>query len=524
MSFAKKIASRLVILCVAWSSVCGAQNKSTETLKASGLLQESEKYSLQATKERPQLRTILDKLGLRYLHQLDPDKVYNLNTRTGEVTVLDKAQNPDVGPQAIIDFGFGTPTARISGPGGSIMGEARTVVTCPFSGQFATVSGFMASTVSRDPIGGIRQGILVVDDWLDTIAQVNFGVLKVSGGVKNPMNRTTMESTHTGSCGEDFKAANLVATWPNLRVEMAIDDTGSMGDELEGVKTALAGFIGTQNQSEFQRGVSYELISFKDSPTLRLANTEDTNAAIQAVQGLSAGGGGDCPEDSLGAVNLALSGAENDDNSDGSVLLVTDASPLNGTVDQVISRATAAGVKVNVMLSGDCAAAAKAFSRNGQDARSANAASAAVSAIDAYKRLAEETGGLYFYEPNGTAEDYADILTDIFESSANGFQALVDKQTYPLQGGASGELTYRFEVPAGATNIHVITYGGTGDLSLYIRKGAVPNTDSYDAKSIRSGNSETVHIDNPGAGTWFIKIIGKTAYSGASLRPSYGLP
>lgn len=100
-----------------------------------------------------------------------------------------------------------------------------------------------------------------------------------------------------------------------------MDDTGSMGDEIGGLKSALTSFINSRNSdpAQPQRGVSYELISFKDSPRLRLANTEDTAAAINAVGSLSASGGGDCPEDALGGLGLALNRLEGDENYEGSI-------------------------------------------------------------------------------------------------------------------------------------------------------------------------------------------------------------
>ncbi|WP_133125705.1 hypothetical protein [Xanthomonas prunicola] len=135
------------------------------------LIARSKNFSSQMTIEHPETGVILKKLGLKYLHELDPNLVYQLNTRTGDVRTLTREQSAaggSVGPAAIF-WGFGTPTVRISG-GAAINGEAATTVTCPFSAQTAEVSGFMASTVSRDPIAGIRNGVLVVDDPLTSRA------------------------------------------------------------------------------------------------------------------------------------------------------------------------------------------------------------------------------------------------------------------------------------------------------------------------------------------------------------------
>lgn len=386
-------------------------------------LEASKAYSARVLAERPEVRLLLSRLGLDYLHQLHPDKLYVLNRSTLAVTVRHAqapaaaapgsgSSAPDAAPNAI--FGFMSAVNEIKAPGADILGLAKTVVTCPFGAQTADVLGFMASTVSRDPIAGLRNGVITRDDFLDTISEANFRVLKAAGGARNPINRTAMETTHSGTCGSDVMVRNVVATWPPLRLGMVIDDTGSMGEELGGVKTALTGFIDrvATDTGRTQRVVSYDLVSFKDSPSVRLANSTDTFAAIAAVNGLFASGGGDCPEDSLGALGAELAQLAADDNSEGEIVLVTDASPGPGRADGVIAQANALGVRVNVMLSGDCVAATAA--------RTPAAAAAVPSARAVFERIARETGGLYFYRPGGSAEDYRAILSEIFESAFSG--------------------------------------------------------------------------------------------------------
>ncbi|MDP2362231.1 MAG: vWA domain-containing protein, partial [Ignavibacteria bacterium] len=240
---------------------------------------------------------------------------------------------------------------------------------------------------------------------------LDFSFTKASGGSKN--NVTVMQTVHTAYCDGETDVISHTHHYPDLRLSLVIDDTGSMGSELTGVKYALTDFINTHNSEpeNVTRGVSYDLVSFKDSPTLRLANTEDANAAISAVNTLSASGGGDCPEDSLGALNLALNNLTGDENSEGEIVLVTDASPRGGDVDGLISQAQGLGVKVNVMLSGDCVASSAA------SLSTAALAFPILSARDVFQRIANETGGLYFYKPNGTVNDYKKILAEIFETA-----------------------------------------------------------------------------------------------------------
>ncbi|MET1162713.1 MAG: PPC domain-containing protein, partial [Pseudoxanthomonas sp.] len=58
---------------------------------------------------------------------------------------------------------------------------------------------------------------------------------------------------------------------------------------------------------------------------------------------------------------------------------------------------------------------------------------------------------------------------------------------------------------------------GTGDVSLYVSYGTEPTTTVHGFKSTRAGNSETVRIAAPQAGTYYIKLVGAAAYNGVTL-------
>jgi serine protease len=85
-----------------------------------------------------------------------------------------------------------------------------------------------------------------------------------------------------------------------------------------------------------------------------------------------------------------------------------------------------------------------------------------------------------------------------------------------LAGAAGSEALYSFQAQAGAV-LSILTYGGTGNVSLYVRLGEEPSSTVFDAKSARAGNSETVRFTAPAAGTYYIKLVGASAYSGVSL-------
>jgi hypothetical protein len=452
-----------------------AEEATAGPVPAGGFGAMSAEYSRAAVKADPILGDLLRGLGLKHLNQLDPGKVYTIDKATRKVTA-DKAGGGEMGTASSF-FGLGSVVNDIRASGQDILGTAKTVVTCPFGAQTAGVSGFMASTVSRDPRGGIKQGTIFADDFLTTGAQVDFRILKAFGGAKNPINRTVMETTHTGNCGDDIKVQNVVATWPPLRASLAIDDTGSMGDHLGGVQAGLASFISSQgtDYDKVQRGVSYELLSFKDSPTLRLANTTDTAAVINAVNSLEADGGDDCPEDSLGAVNMALDRLTDDEDSAGQIVLATDASPHSGDIAGIVTRARGLGVPITVMLSGDCTD--EAAPSTAAQGHVAGVAEEVPSARVVFERLARETGGRFFYEPGAGAERYAAIFGEILE------EASAPTTTITAAAGA-GQST-----PAGTTFSTPLTASVTDGSSTPLAD--VPVTFSVEGPATFTGGATT---------------------------------
>ncbi len=86
-----------------------------------------------------------------------------------------------------------------------------------------------------------------------------------------------------------------------------------------------------------------------------------------------------------------------------------------------------------------------------------------------------------------------------------------------LSGAGGSETLYSFEATAGKT-VSFLTYGGSGNVSLYVSAGEEPTATDFDAKSSRPGNSETVRFTAPVAGTYYIKLVGESAFSGVSIQ------
>src|SRR3954467_12597648 len=190
--------------------------------------------------------------------------------------------------------------------------------------------------------------------------------------------------------GDDIISPEIPIDCKPKRVAMVIDDTGSMGGVIGSVKSALASYISSTPEDEY---TSWSLTTFKDSPSF-VGSTEDKAEALGLVSGLVASGGGDCPEDVLGGIFSGLGVLGADPAISKQMLVATDASAQFGDVDGIIASARSSGVHVNVLLNGDCGMAAPAATASAFATLAF--AGPPLSSQVVLKRIADETGGLYF--------------------------------------------------------------------------------------------------------------------------------
>ncbi len=132
-----------------------------------------------------------------------------------------------------------------------------------------------------------------------------------------------------------------------VEASLLIDDSFSMHSELNGVKEAMA----RQLEAYPEEGCNvFQLTTFKDSVTMRDFTT-DLELVQQQVAALSASGGGDCPEASFAALNIAQYNV----GEGGRLLIATDGSPRGAwSLDGAIETLRRLGRRVDVVLSGDC--------------------------------------------------------------------------------------------------------------------------------------------------------------------------
>ncbi|HET9730483.1 MAG TPA: PPC domain-containing protein [Acidimicrobiia bacterium] len=90
-----------------------------------------------------------------------------------------------------------------------------------------------------------------------------------------------------------------------------------------------------------------------------------------------------------------------------------------------------------------------------------------------------------------------------------------------LSAPAGSSHVWRFDVPAGQSQLQFTTGGGSGNVDVYAKLGAVPTTADFTCRSVNATNTDTCTIANPAAGTYFVVLQGTSAYSGTNLEGLY---
>ncbi|MDR6642071.1 serine protease [Luteibacter sp. 1214] len=92
-------------------------------------------------------------------------------------------------------------------------------------------------------------------------------------------------------------------------------------------------------------------------------------------------------------------------------------------------------------------------------------------------------------------------------------------------GRANGTLVYRIDVPAGARSLALRSFGGSGDVSLYVKNGEAASSTAYDYRSVKpSTNNEAVTVARPAAGTWYVTVVGVKDFANVTVQASFTAP
>jgi hypothetical protein len=80
---------------------------------------------------------------------------------------------------------------------------------------------------------------------------------------------------------------------------------------------------------------------------------------------------------------------------------------------------------------------------------------------------------------------------------------------------------WRVDIPEGARNLVIKTWGGTGDCDLLERAGAHPTPDNYDRASLGITNNERIEIAAPTPGPNYVGLWARQAVTGLAVSMTY---
>ncbi|MBL8299013.1 MAG: collagenase [Rhodanobacteraceae bacterium] len=86
----------------------------------------------------------------------------------------------------------------------------------------------------------------------------------------------------------------------------------------------------------------------------------------------------------------------------------------------------------------------------------------------------------------------------------------------------TGNIAYFYVyIPAGTAQLRIRSSGGTGDANLYANAPTWATPTAYQQRSINAGNGETLTINNPPTGYYYVSLHAASAFSGVTLSTEY---
>ena len=269
--------------------------------------------------------------------------------------------------------------------------------------------------------------------------------------------------------------AALLGLPPSLA--FVVDDTGSMGEEIAGVKRSVIS-IATRYESlpEEFRPDKLILTRFGDPDVGPAFVTREISALQSRLNTLSPSGGGDCPELSQRALLETI-----DEASFGSlILLYTDASAKDaGLVNTVSARAQEKNARIIPVITGSCSPVDPAYFRN-----------------------AEDTGGqLFIVNPSEV-----DSLVDLIIPYTTGDLATILSRKIDA---TAAPISISVPVDSSISNLVIsVTSASSANLRLYRPNGDQAMPTDGDTSVTTLSNNTIYTVSEPLAGGWRIEVDG----------------
>ncbi len=340
-------------------------------------------------------------------------------------------------------------------------------------------------------------------------------ILQINGPANiNPANNLVRDANGMlqGTGGQDKLHRFAIVQ----KIAFVIDDTGSMWEEIAGVKAELQN---TVNNLDNDPDVfpEYYLITFKDYVDFR-GKTQDKATILAWVNSLSASGGDECPESSVEAL-ASLTGHMP---KGGTAILATDASPSAGLFAVIITKIQLflANIKVNTILTGDCPPpmspgfdnqggkiAGESFEEIRPEKGSKPWSGGGlpgieeyISGFDAFSQISEETGGQFFFITDFYfTEAFQVVVSDLQLSSQVAVRDASNAQSYTVAADSTiSDISFNLKEKTGAS------------LSFSIQRpdGTPLNSSDPDVTYLSGANFEFYRVSDPAVGNWTSNITG----------------
>ncbi|XP_063748781.1 von Willebrand factor A domain-containing protein 7-like isoform X2 [Eleginops maclovinus] len=283
-----------------------------------------------------------------------------------------------------------------------------------------------------------------------------------------------------------------------------IDTTGSMSDDIDAVRKVTSSIINNKVGTEDEPSL-YILVPFNDPDFGPLVKTTDPNVFKNAINSLSATGGGDFPEMSLSGLRLALTGAP----PESEIFLFTDAPAkdtyLRSTVIALIERTKSV---VNFMITGILGfRRRRQVSDSEQQQQQQQQSRMVVSDATLYRDLAQVSGGLAIEVTKSELPVATSIIT---ESSTSSLVTLLQATRNP---GKAENLT--FSVDESVRDVTVYITGTSTTFTLTNPSGVSQESTSTTGPLITAsqsvGNFKTLQLKTQ-TGLWEIKFVTTNPY------------
>lgn len=99
---------------------------------------------------------------------------------------------------------------------------------------------------------------------------------------------------------------------------------------------------------------------------------------------------------------------------------------------------------------------------------------------------------------------------------------LTNGTSVTTQGPAGSSQQFKLVVPGGAAVLTFRTSGGSGDISLYVKRGSAASATAYDYASVHANtNTESVSVRAPAAGTYYVTVTSASVFTGVTVLGTY---